>query len=91
MFVTAGDDPTAYLWDAATRRPIGQPLVHHLAVNAVAFSPDSRSVVTGSDDSTARLWDTATGKPIGEPLKHDRPCQCRGVPPRRQIRRDDKP
>src|SRR5262249_4481398 len=40
---------------------------------AVAFSPDSRTIVTGSKDRTAQLWDAVTGQPIGPPLKHEYP------------------
>ena len=40
-------------------------------VDAVAFSPDGKTVLTGSWDKTARLWDAATGAPVGEPLAHD--------------------
>jgi WD40 repeat protein len=44
---------------------------HNDRVNAVAFSPDGRTILTGSDDKTARLWRTDTGKPVGKPLIHD--------------------
>ncbi|HKI31749.1 MAG TPA: protein kinase [Gemmataceae bacterium] len=40
-------------------------------VEAVAFSPDGRTVLTGSFDNTARLWDAATGQLRGEPLRHE--------------------
>ena len=53
-----------------TGQPIGQPMVHQAAVNAVAFSPDGKTVLTGSDDKTARLWDAADGQPLGQPMAH---------------------
>jgi WD40 repeat protein/tetratricopeptide (TPR) repeat protein len=68
--VTGCSDSKARLWDAITRRPIGQPLVHKLRILAVAFSPDGKTVLTGSRDRTARLWDASNGLPVGEPMEH---------------------
>ena len=70
--VTASEDKTARLWDAASGKPIGEPMKHEkLRVFSAQFSPDGQRVVTASDDKTARLWDAASGKPIGEPMKHE--------------------
>ena len=72
--VTASYDKTARLWDAATGKPAGVPLIgHESTVNSVAFSPDGKRIVTASGDNTARLWDAETGKLVAEPLKHEMP------------------
>ena len=68
--LTGSLDNTARLWDAATGRPLGQPIVHSSAVMSVAFSPDGKTILTGSYDKTARLWDAATGRPLGQPMVH---------------------
>ena len=71
--VTASDDKTARIWDAATGKPIGEPLKGHeelwsarrSAPTASASSPRPRTRRRGS--GTPR-----PAKPIGEPLKgHD--------------------
>jgi WD40 repeat protein len=67
---TASEDNRAQLWEAASGRPLGPPLLHGGPVAAVAFSPDGKMVLTGSHDRTARLWDAATGRPLGPPLAH---------------------
>jgi eukaryotic-like serine/threonine-protein kinase len=68
--LTAGLDLTARLWDVASGKLLGQPLVHQGQITTIAFSPDGKLVLTVSADQTAQLWDAATGKPTGPPLRH---------------------
>ena len=58
--VTASEDNTARLWDAATGKAIGEPMKHDGRVYSAQFSPDGQRVVTASEDKTARLWDFPT-------------------------------
>jgi dipeptidyl aminopeptidase/acylaminoacyl peptidase len=70
--VTASQDKTARVWDAATGQPIGEPLKgHEKEVWSAAFSPDGKRIVTASGDETARIWDAATGKAIAEINGHE--------------------
>src|SRR5262249_21304938 len=67
--VTASGD-MAQVWDAASGKPIGEPMKRGLMVSSAQFSPDGQRVVTASGD-TAQVWDAASGKPIGAPMKHE--------------------
>jgi tetratricopeptide (TPR) repeat protein len=58
------------VWDAATGKPVTQPLKHNGIVRHIEFSPDGRRVATASEDGTAQVWDARTGSKVASPLKH---------------------
>jgi WD40 repeat protein len=62
--VTASNDNTARIWDAATGALLSVVQAHDLPLTSAAFSPDGLRLVTASDDKTARIWDAATGKQL---------------------------
>lgn len=61
--VTASDDGTARIWDAATGRQIGLLDGGGRVTNA-AFAPLGRRIATASDDGTISIWDAVTDLPI---------------------------
>ena len=68
--VTASDDNTARVWDAANGQGARQASAMTSEVIAAAFSPDGTRIVTASDDKTARVWDADSGKELAR-LGHD--------------------
>jgi WD40 repeat protein/tRNA A-37 threonylcarbamoyl transferase component Bud32 len=72
-------DRTVRVWDVATGRLAGPPLVHPNSLTAAALSGDGKWVLTGAGDpqilpdnareGTARLWQTDTGQCIAS-LSH---------------------
>jgi WD40 repeat protein len=69
--VTASDDKTARIWDAATGQEVAVLRGHEGIVGSAAFSPDGSRIVTASGDKTARIWDAATGKEVTVLRGHD--------------------
>ena len=60
---------TVWLWDVASRQPLGEPLTGHTGpVWSVALSPDGAMLASGGAEGTVRLWDVASRQPLGEPL-----------------------
>ena len=64
--VTATDDKTARLWDAATGKPLVALKGMRTRVFRRASAPTGRGSSPRSDDKTARLWDAATGQNAAE-------------------------
>lgn len=68
---TAGDDGTARLWDVASRRQIGAPIVPPRSecpadalITALALAPDGRTLATACR-GTVRFWSTGTRRDLG--------------------------
>jgi WD40 repeat protein len=57
-------DYTVRLWDAVTGQELHRLRGHGLAVEALAFSPDSRLLASASGDALIRLWELDTGREI---------------------------
>ncbi len=56
------------LWDVATRRPVGRPIVPGAgSVLSLAFSADGKALATGSA-GRLDLWDTASRAHFGKPM-----------------------
>jgi WD40 repeat protein len=53
--LTASDDGTARVWDAANGEQVDAVRAHAGRLNDAAFSPDGMRVVTASFDGTARI------------------------------------
>ena len=64
VVVSASDDDTLKLWDAATGTELRTLAGHSGCVTACAVSPDGAFVVSASNDQTLKLWDAATGKKL---------------------------
>jgi WD40 repeat protein len=64
--VTASNDTTARIWEAATGKEVRVFRDHRKAVNSAEFSPDGSLVVTAGDDAKIRVWEAATGLGVTE-------------------------
>ena len=69
--VTASEDKTARIWDAASAEEIAVLRGHDDGVRSAAFSPDGSRIVTASLDKIARIWDAASAKEIAVLRGHD--------------------
>ena len=62
--VSASEDETVKVWDAATGQETLTLKGHTDRVASVAFSPDGKRLVSASWDKTVKVWDAATGQEI---------------------------
>jgi WD40 repeat protein len=68
--ILASDDRrSVVLWDVVHRSRLGEPLRAHTdSVEALAFSPDGKTIATGSWDKKVILWNVKQHRPRGPPL-----------------------
>jgi hypothetical protein len=70
--VTASDDQTARIWNAASAKEIAVLRGHgEYHVASAAFSPDGSHIITASWDGTARIWNAASAKEIAVLRGHE--------------------
>jgi eukaryotic-like serine/threonine-protein kinase len=69
VIAIASADRVEY-WDARTLEPTGKSLVFESLPQALAFSPDGKTLVTGHDRGGVQRWDVSTGSRIGVPMPH---------------------
>jgi WD40 repeat protein len=70
--LTASDDGTARVWNAATGAARFEPLRHELSITSAAFSRDGKYIVTASSDKTAAVWDAVTGRRVATLIGHEK-------------------
>jgi WD40 repeat protein len=68
--LTASEDQTARLWDAATGNEVLKLAGHHGAVRDAQFSPSGSTIATAGTDGTLRIWDETTGEQISSYQVH---------------------
>jgi WD40 repeat protein/tRNA A-37 threonylcarbamoyl transferase component Bud32 len=60
------------LWDAASGRVLGRPIVVNPpetgGAHSISFSPDSKRIAVPGADGTVGVWDVATGRRLGKPI-----------------------
>lgn len=71
----AGSDRVR-VWDSYTGEPLSPWIYLDTELNAIAFSPDGKTLATGDFGFLVCLWDIETGKLIGQPMKQRDIVMC---------------
>ena len=59
--VSAGEDHTIKVWDAASARVLRTIRAHEDTIIQIGISPDGQKIVSASEDETIRIWDMKSG------------------------------
>ena len=68
--VTASNDTTARVWNAASGQLLANLQGHNNAVLSAVFSPDGQRIVTASRDHTALVWNAASSRLLANLVGH---------------------
>jgi eukaryotic-like serine/threonine-protein kinase len=69
--ITASEDGTARLWNAANGEPVGEPMKHEAEVLSAQFSDDGQKIVTASVDGSVKIWASDTCQLVAAAMRHD--------------------
>lgn len=72
LALTGSDDHSALLWDVASGRKLALYEQNHFAVNAVAFSPDGKTVFTATVGGEVDHWHAPTGSDLRKWVRENR-------------------
>lgn len=63
---SVGSKVQVIIWDARSLAAVGQYVLHHASVAAIAVSPDDRYAASagGADDGTVLVWDIQAASPV---------------------------
>ncbi len=74
--IVTASGKAAWIWDARTGQPLGEPMKHDVFVNSVEFSPEGDRVVTvcgehglGLKRGSVQVWNISSGQEPIEPLR----------------------
>ena len=70
FILTASDDRTARVWNAATGQSVAELKGHTAGVRSAAYSPDGRFIITAGSDPTVWVWNAATAQRVAELKGH---------------------
>lgn len=71
--LAAGGQSHLCLYEFPSAEAIHSLIGHEGNVDALAFSPDSKTIATGGTDKTVRLWNVATGREMLKLTGHSAP------------------
>jgi WD40 repeat protein/tRNA A-37 threonylcarbamoyl transferase component Bud32/tetratricopeptide (TPR) repeat protein len=70
--LTGSVSGTVRIWETASGKPLGKPMLYPAGVQAAAFSPDAAGqyLLIGYRDGCFRLWDRRAGRTVGPTMWH---------------------
>jgi WD40 repeat protein len=71
LVLTRHENAGARLWEVATGRTIGQPMLGANEFWSFTLGSDGKTILMSCRDKAVRIWEFARGQAIGSPLLHD--------------------